>query len=108
LAIIVVWNLLSIGSYEINTNVIHLLVLFEYQCHVHCLNTNFICMFVLFKHRCYMSICVIYTQNSCTWLLCLNHAWHLCLNNTNPWNNKFTWIWNEPMKPINLWWFVEH
>jgi hypothetical protein len=89
LAIVVVGNLHFIRSYEINTNVIHLLVLFEYQCHVHCLDMNVICLFVLIKHGCYMSICVVYTRKSCTWLSCLNHAWHSCLNNTNPWNNKF-------------------
>jgi hypothetical protein len=58
LAIIVVQNLLFIGSYEINTNVIHLLVLFEHRCHV---NMNIICLFVLFKHKCCMSIYVVYT-----------------------------------------------
>jgi hypothetical protein len=21
--------------------------------------------------------------------VCLNNAWHSCVNNTNPWNNKF-------------------
>jgi hypothetical protein len=61
LAIIFVQILLFISVYEINTNVIHLLVLFEYQCHMHCLDMNVICLFVLFKHGCYMSICVIYT-----------------------------------------------
>ncbi len=74
LRIIVVQNFLFIGSYEINTNVIHLLVLFEYQCHVHSLNTNVVFLFVLLKHRCYMSICVIYTRKPCTLLLCLNHT----------------------------------
>jgi hypothetical protein len=36
-----------------------------------------------------MCICVVYTQKSFTWLPCLNNAWHLCLNNMNPWNNRF-------------------
>jgi len=53
------------------------------------LNMNAICIFVLFKHKCCMSICVIYTWKLCTQLLCLNNAWHLCLNNTNLWNNFF-------------------
>jgi hypothetical protein len=81
LVIIVVRNLLFIGSYGINMYVIHLILLFEHQCHVHCLNTNVICMFILFGHGCCMSIHVVYTLKSCTQLL--------CLNNTNPWNNIF-------------------
>jgi hypothetical protein len=96
-------NFVFIGLYGIDTNVINLFVLFEYWCHVHCLNTNVICLFVFFKHRCCMSIFVVYTQKSCTWLPCLKNAWHLCLNNTNLWNNNFTRIWNEPMKLVNLW-----
>jgi hypothetical protein len=84
-----VWNLLFIGSYGINTDVIHLLALFEHQCCEHCLDTNLICMFVLFRHECCVSIHIVYTQKLCTRLLCLNNAWHSCLNNTNPWNNKF-------------------
>jgi hypothetical protein len=39
-AIIVVWTLLFIGSYGIDTNVIHLFILFEHQCCVHCLDMN--------------------------------------------------------------------
>ncbi len=66
LAIIVVRNLIFIGLYGIDTDVIHLLVLFEHRCCAHCLNTNVICLFLLFKHGCYMSIHVIYTQKSCT------------------------------------------
>ncbi len=50
---------------------------------------NVICLFVLFRHKCCMSIHVVYTWKSCTWLLCLNNAWHSCLNDTNPWNNIF-------------------
>ncbi len=69
LATIIVQNLLFIGSYGINTNVI--------------------CLFVLFKHKCYMFIRLDYTRKSCTWLMFVNNAWHLCLNDTNPWNNKF-------------------
>jgi hypothetical protein len=60
LVIIVVQNLFIISSYEMDTNVIHLFVLFEYQFHVHCVNTNVICLFV-FKHGCCVSIHVIYT-----------------------------------------------
>jgi len=41
-------------------DVIHLLVLFEHQCHVHCLNMNVMCLFVLFKHKCCMFIHVVY------------------------------------------------
>jgi hypothetical protein len=70
-------------------NVIHLLVLFEHQCHVHCLDTKVICLFILFKHECCMSIRFIYTWKSSTWLPRLNNAWHSCLNYTNPWNNWF-------------------
>ncbi len=82
-------NFFFISSYEIDTNVIHLLILFKHWCHMHCLNTNVICLFVLFKHGCCMFICVVYTWKSCSWLPCLNNAWHSCLNIMNPWNNKF-------------------
>jgi len=74
LTIIVVRNLLFISLYGIDTNVIHLLVLFELQCRVHCLNTNVICTFVLFKHKCCVSIHIVYTQKLCTPLACLNNA----------------------------------
>ncbi len=43
-----------IGSYEIDMDVNHLFMLFEYRCCVHCLDMNVICIFILFKHRCYM------------------------------------------------------
>jgi hypothetical protein len=89
LTIIVLQNLLFIGSYGINMDVIHLFVLSKHWYHVHCLNTNAICLFVSFKHGCCMSIHVVYTQKLYTWLSCLNNAWHLCLTNTNLWNNKF-------------------
>jgi hypothetical protein len=88
LPIIVVWNLLFIGSYGINMDVIHLLTLYEHQCLAHCLNINVMCLFVLFRHRCCMSIHVVYTWKLCTQLPCLNNAWHSCLNNMNLWNNK--------------------
>jgi hypothetical protein len=61
LAIIIAQNLFFIGLYGIDTDVIHLLVLFEHQCRVHCLDTNVICLFVLFQYICCMSICVVYT-----------------------------------------------
>jgi hypothetical protein len=61
LAIIVVQNLLFIGSNGIDTDVIHLLVLFKHYCHMHCLDMNVICMFILFKHGCCMSIRIVYT-----------------------------------------------
>jgi hypothetical protein len=75
-----------IGLYEIDMDVIHLLVLFEHRCHVHCLCTNVICMLVLFKHICCMSICVVHTWKLCTQFPCLNNAWHSCLNNMNLWS----------------------
>jgi hypothetical protein len=76
--------------YYWNINVIiHLLVLLEHWWYVHCLNTNVICLFVLFRHGCCMFIRVVYTQKSCTWLLCLSNAWHLCLNDMNLWNKRF-------------------
>jgi hypothetical protein len=50
LVIIVVQKLFFISSYEMDTNVIHLFVLFEHQFHVHYLNMNVICLFILFKH----------------------------------------------------------
>jgi len=84
-AIIVVRNFLFIGSYGINTYVIHLLVLFDHQYHVHCLDTNVIYLFILFRHRCYKFICVVYRWKSCTRLLYLNNAWHSYLNDTHPW-----------------------
>jgi hypothetical protein len=89
LAIIVVRNLLFIGSYGTDTDVIHLFILFKHQCHVHCLDTNVMCLFVLFKHECCVFICIVYTRKSCRWLSCLNNAWHSCLNNMNPWINRF-------------------
>ncbi len=89
LIIIVVWILFFISLYGIDMNVIHLFVLFEHQCCAHYLNTNVVCLFILFKHECCMSIHVVYTWKLCTWLMCLNNAQHLCLNNTNLWNNKF-------------------
>ncbi len=76
-------NFLFISLDGIDTNVIHLLVLFEDWCHVHCLDTNVICLFVLFRHRCCMSIHVVYKWKSCTQLMCLNNAWHLYLHNKN-------------------------
>jgi hypothetical protein len=66
LAIIIVQNLLFIGLYGIDMDVIHLLVLFEHQCCAHCLDMNVIWLSILFKHGCCMSIHVIYTQKSCT------------------------------------------
>ncbi len=65
------------------------IVLFEHQCREYCLDTNVICMFILFRHGYSMSIHVVYTQKSCTQLLCLNNAWHSCLKDMNPWNNRF-------------------
>jgi len=52
LAIIIMQIYFLISLYGINTNVIHLFVLFEHQCRVHCLDTNVICMFVLFRYIC--------------------------------------------------------
>ncbi len=66
LAVIVVRNLLFIGSYGIDMNIIHLLMLFEHQCCANCFNTNVICIFILFRHGCCMSIRVVYAQKSCT------------------------------------------
>ncbi len=68
------------------------------------LDTNVKCLFILFTHGCRLFIHDVYTLKSCTWLPCLNNSWHLCLSNINLWEINFTWIWNEPMKPINLWW----
>jgi hypothetical protein len=86
LTIIVMQILIFIGSYKIDMNVIHLLVLFEHQCYVHYLDTNVKCMFILFKHECCVSIHIVYTWKSCTWLPCFNNAWHSCVNGTNPWS----------------------
>jgi len=84
-----VWIIFFIGSSRIYMDVIHLFILFEHWCHMHYLNMNVICLFILFKHRCCMFIRVVYTRKSCMWLLFLNNAWYLCLNDMNPWNNKF-------------------
>ncbi len=54
-------NLLFVGSYGINMNVIHLFVLFEHQFHAHYLDTDVIYLFVLLKHECCMSIFFVYT-----------------------------------------------
>jgi hypothetical protein len=89
LAITVVWNLLVIGFYGINMNVIHLLVLFEHRCCAHYLNTNVMCLFILFRRKCCIFIHFVCTQKPCTWCLYLKNAWHSCLNNTNLWSNKF-------------------
>ncbi len=54
----------------------------------------------LFRHECHMHVRIVYTwmlcvysyclhMKSCTWLLCLNNARHSCVNNMNPWNNRF-------------------
>jgi hypothetical protein len=51
LAIIIMRIFFFIVSYGIDTDVIHLLVLFEHQYHVHCLDTYVICLFVLFTHE---------------------------------------------------------
>ncbi len=83
------WIFFFIGSYRIYMDVIHLFILFEHWCHMHYLNMNAICLFILFKHKCCMFIHVVYTRKSCMWLLFLNNAWYLCLNDMNPWNNKF-------------------
>jgi len=59
LTIIVMQILIFMGLYEIDMDVIHLLVLFEHWWHVHCLCTNVICIFVLFKHGCRVSLCCL-------------------------------------------------
>jgi hypothetical protein len=107
LAIIIMQNLFFIGLYGIDMDFIHLFVLFEHRFRAHCLDTNDICLFILFKYKCYMIFYVFYTQRSCTWLLCLNNAWHLRLSNTNLWNNIFRQIWNKPMKLVSLGWMIE-
>jgi hypothetical protein len=43
----------------------------------------------LFRHKCRASIHTVYIRKSCTKLLCLNNAWHSCVNDTNLWNNRF-------------------
>ncbi len=57
----IIQNLFFPSYYEIDTNVIHLFVLIEYQSHVHYLN-----LLMLFKHKCCMSIRIVYTWKSCT------------------------------------------
>jgi len=57
-----------------------LCALFKHECHmpVH-----------IIRHECCVSIRIDYTWKSCTWFLCSNNAWHSCVNDMNPWNNKF-------------------
>jgi hypothetical protein len=80
--------------------VFHRFVWNWYRCHSFTYIVWTLMLCVLFKHKCYMFdriikheycifIRVIYKQKSCLQLLCLNNAWHLCLNNTNLWNNRF-------------------
>jgi hypothetical protein len=66
LAIIVVQNLLFIGLYGMDTDAIHLLVMFEHWCRVHCLDTKVICLFILFKHENYVSLHIVYIWKLCT------------------------------------------
>jgi hypothetical protein len=69
--------------------VFHKFIWNRHGCH------SFICIVwtsmscALFKHECYMLIHIVYTRKSCTWLLRLNNAWHSCVNDMNPWNNRF-------------------
>jgi hypothetical protein len=106
LTIIVVWNLFFISSYGINTNVNQLFILFEHWYCAHCLDTNVKCLFVLFRHGCCIFIHDVYTWKSCTWLPCLNNAWHLCLNNIDLKNNIFhmdlEWT-HEACKFVMMW-----
>jgi len=75
LVIIIMQNLFFIGSYGIDMDVIHLLIILEHRYHVHLFRHEcHICLFVLFKHKCYMSIYVVYTQKSYTQCSCLNNA----------------------------------
>jgi hypothetical protein len=109
LTIIDMRNLFFISSYGIDTDINHLFILFEHRSCAHCLDTNVKCLLILFRHRCYMSIHDVYTWKSCTWLPCLNNAWHSCLNNINLSNNGFhmdlEWT-HEASKFMMMWiWF---
>ncbi len=61
----------------------------RHECH------SFICIVwtsiscALFRHECCVFIRIVYTQKLSTRLLCLNNAWHSCVNDMNPWNNIF-------------------
>jgi hypothetical protein len=65
--------------------------------YLYCLNINVVCIvwtwmsyaYSYCLNTCCVFIRIVYTQKSCTWLSCLNNAWHLCVNDTNPWNNRF-------------------
>jgi len=50
------------GFYGIDTDIIHQFVLFEHQCHVHCLNISIICLFVLFVLLLYVYLCYLYIK----------------------------------------------
>jgi len=75
-----VWNRHRCHSFTCIVWTLMLCTLFKHECH---------CLFILFKYEYCMFIPLVYKQKSCTQLLCLNNAWHLCSNNTNLWNNKF-------------------
>jgi hypothetical protein len=75
-----VWNKHGCNSYICIVWILMSCILFGHECHM---------LFELFKHGCFMFIHVVYTWKSYTELLCLNNAWHSCLNNINLWNNIF-------------------
>jgi hypothetical protein len=96
LAIIVMGNILFIGSYEINTNVIHLLVFFEHWCNLHCLDTNVICLFILFRLRCCVFIRVVYTHRG-------KKTWQGTQYQNMGWNSHVTIHWCVVTPPKFPW-----
>jgi len=70
-------------------DVIHLFVFFKHWCHAHYLNINVIHVYLYCLDMVVVSICVVYTQKSCTWFPFSNNAQHSHLNNMNLQNNKF-------------------
>jgi hypothetical protein len=74
MATIIVQNLFFIGLCEIDTNVIHLFILFEHQCCAYCLNTNVIRIFIL--NMDVVCLFMLFTHRSHAHNTCLNNAWH--------------------------------
>jgi hypothetical protein len=86
-----VWNKHGCNSFICIVWILMSCVLFGHECHMLFGLFRHGChmLFGLFRHGCHMFIHVVSTQKSYTQLSCLNNARHLCLNNTNLWNNIF-------------------
>jgi hypothetical protein len=66
LTIIFMQNLVFIGSYGIDLNIVHIFVFFEHRCHSHCLTPNSvpICIvytWMLYVYSCHLHMKVVHT-----------------------------------------------